>query len=395
MYVDQQKSFVSVKENLRNSGYSEKQIDNIYFVDTDLAYETHENFNAEAVLKNLHDFFDPHVSEGNVLRGWGLVTWRPQSVKTLIPSIALHEQNFDDFFSKVANITGNYINVCAYDSISLSGSLLNELLQTHEYHMTDTHFSPSHLYKKGPVPFTGISQQLQFENELRSHDTRRDKLDITGKLASIIAHELRSTLTVVQGRLQLFDLTSGIQNEASQTHLDGIKKGLKDIEQTASEFLALDESHVENQKVINVSELIVSTKIQMETNTNMKTIEMHVTSDDPQLMIFGDELKIRQVFINLIRNAIESMETGIITLDVKDANDHVSIDVSDNGPGISDDILRQIGDPFMSSKEDGTGLGLLISEKIIREHNGSLLLNTEVGKGTTFTVILPKLHPIL
>ena len=391
LYVDQPTSFAAVKENLRNAGYTEEQMNHIYFVDTDMAYETHDNFNAEAVLKNLNDFFDPHIIEGNVLRGWGLVTWRPQNIKTLIPSVALHEQNFDDFFSRVAQITGNYINVCAYDSLSLSGSLLTELLQTHEYHMTDTNFLPSHLYKKQPVQFKGISTQLQFENELRSHDTRRDKLDITGKLASIIAHELRSTLTVVQGRLQLFDLTSGGQNEASQVHLDEIKKGLIEIEQTASEFLSLAESHVENQKNINIAELIEQVKAQMESDMDMKAIDMHMESNHNEMMIFGDALKIRQVFINLIKNAIEAMETGTIMLIVKDDVDHVTIDVSDNGPGIPDDILRQIGDPFMSSKEDGTGLGLLISEKIVREHNGSLLLQTQIGKGTTFTIHLPKL----
>src|SRR5699024_6371800 len=101
LYVDRPQSFASVKENLRHAGYSEEQLKHIYFVDTDIAYETHENFNAEAVLKNLNDFFDPHVKDGNVLRGWGLVTWRPQSNTTLIPSVALHEQNFDDFFSRV------------------------------------------------------------------------------------------------------------------------------------------------------------------------------------------------------------------------------------------------------------------------------------------------------
>ncbi|PID06021.1 hypothetical protein CSV65_07395 [Sporosarcina sp. P31] len=390
LYVDQPTSFAAVKENLRNAGYTEEQMDHIYFVDTDMAYETHDNFNAEAVLKNLNDFFDPHIIEGNVLRGWGLVTWRPQNIKTLIPSVALHEQNFDDFFSRVAKITRNYINVCAYDSLSLSGSLLIELLQTHEYHMTDTNFLPSHLYKKEPVHFKGVSKQLKFENELRNHDTRRDKLDITGKLASIIAHELRNSLTVVQGRLQLLDLTASDRSAASQAQFDGIKNGLTEIEQTASKFLSLAETHVVNQKVINISELIEVVKVQMESDMDMKAINMHVTSDNDQMTIFGDELKIRQVFINLIKNAIEAMETGTIMLIVKDDLDHVTIDVSDNGNGIPDEILSQIGDPFVSSKVDGTGLGLLICEKIIRDHSGNLLLYTEIGKGTTFTINLPK-----
>ncbi|PIC71258.1 hypothetical protein CSV77_04285 [Sporosarcina sp. P16b] len=390
LYVDQPQSFASVKENLRNSGYSEVQMANIYFVDTDLACETHEDFNPEAILKDLHDFFEPHMKEDNVLRGWGLVTWRPQSIKTLVPSIALHEQNFDEFFSRVANITRNYINVCAYDSVSLSSSLLIELLQTHEYHMTDTHFLPSHLYKKESLRFTGISKQLQFENELRNHDTRRDKLHITGKLATIIAHELRTSLTVVQGRLQLLDLTDDNRSEAGQLQLDGIKKELQEIEQIASKFVSLAETHVVNKKVINITELIESVKVRIESDMDMKAIAIHVLSDNPKMTIFGDELKIRQVFINLIQNAVEAMETGTITIDVKDDVDHVTIDVADSGPGIPDVILRQIGEPFMSSKVDGTGLGLLICEKIIRDHNGNLVLQTEVGKGTTFTVSLPK-----
>ncbi|PID21143.1 hypothetical protein CSV61_09985 [Sporosarcina sp. P3] len=390
LYVDQPQNFVSVKENLKNAGYTEEQLDNIYFVDTDIAYRTHESFDPAAILQDANDFFAPHVKEGNMIRGWGLVTWRPQSKKTIIPSIAIHEQNFDDFFSKVASITSNYINVCAYDSVSLSGSLLIELLQTHEYHMTDTDFSPSHLYKKEPIHFTGISKQLQFESELRNHDSRRDKLDITGKLATIIAHELRNSLTVVQGRLQLLDLTNCNRSETSQTQLDGIQSGLNEIEQTASKFLSLAETHVVNQKVIHISELIEMVKVQMEAGMDTNAIEIHVHSDNHEMTMFGDELKIRHVFNNLIKNAIEAMETGTITLHVKDDYDHITIDVSDTGPGIPDEILRQIGDPFISSKVDGTGLGLLICEKIIRDHNGNFGLHTEIGKGTTFTVSLPK-----
>ncbi|PID21142.1 hypothetical protein CSV61_09980 [Sporosarcina sp. P3] len=391
LYVDRLENFTIIKENLRNMGFSKNQIDRIHFIDTNVAYNTHEDFNAETIVKVASETINFHAKEGSTIRGWGLMTWRPQNIKTLTPSIVIHEKNFDDLFSKIANITANYIQVCAYDSVSLTGSLLIELLRTHEYHMTDTNFSPSHVYKKEPVRFTGLSEQLQFEKELRSHDTRRDKLDMTGKLASIIAHELRSSLTVVQGRLQLFDLTSGGYSEASQAHLDGLQKGLQEIEQTASQFLSLAESHVENQKALNISELVEQVTMQMKATIDMAGIDIHVHSDHHEMMIFGDELKIKQVFINIVKNAIEAMETGTITLVVKDEQDHVIIEVSDNGPGIPDNILRQIGDPFMSSKEDGTGLGLLISEKIVKEHNGSLLLHTLIGKGTTFTVSLPKL----
>lgn len=127
----------------------------------------------------------------------------------------------------------------------------------------------------------------------------------------------------------------------------------------------------------------------MELDLTAENISLLTKVDNHELLITCDEYDITQVFYNLIKNAIEAMETGTITIR-KEAGELIYIDVTDNGSGIPDGILDQIGEPFMTTKGNGTGLGLLISEKIIKEHNGDFFLKTKKGEGTTFTISLPK-----
>jgi signal transduction histidine kinase len=103
--------------------------------------------------------------------------------------------------------------------------------------------------------------------------------------------------------------------------------------------------------------------------------------------------QINQVFLNIITNAAQAIETQgeiVITTRLQDAN-HVAIRISDTGCGIPEENLSKIRDPFFTTKEvgTGTGLGLSIVDEIIRSHHGELLVESEVGKGSTFTVVLP------
>jgi signal transduction histidine kinase len=103
--------------------------------------------------------------------------------------------------------------------------------------------------------------------------------------------------------------------------------------------------------------------------------------------------QINQVFLNIITNAAQAIETQgeiVITTKLQDAN-HVAIKISDTGCGIPEENLSKIRDPFFTTKEvgTGTGLGLSIVDEIIRSHHGELLVESEVGKGSTFTVVLP------
>ena len=109
--------------------------------------------------------------------------------------------------------------------------------------------------------------------------------------------------------------------------------------------------------------------------------------------------QLNQVFLNLINNAAQAIESGTgeltLTTRVEDAQ-HVAVEISDNGKGIPPEIMSKIFDPFFTTKAvgKGTGLGLSISYKIIEQHGGKISVDSTVGKGTKFTIVLPLTPPV-
>ena len=127
---------------------------------------------------------------------------------------------------------------------------------------------------------------------------------------------------------------------------------------------------------------------------NMRGITFSSCWEQEDYFINGEEHQMKQVFINLIKNAIEAIDgldrTGIIELRVEGHTDsHVSMRLHDNGAGISPETLAMIFEPFYTTKATGTGLGLLISQKIVQEHNGTLTIESREGTGTIATALLP------
>jgi two-component system sporulation sensor kinase A len=104
-----------------------------------------------------------------------------------------------------------------------------------------------------------------------------------------------------------------------------------------------------------------------------------------------EEYQIKQVFINIIKNGMEAMPSGgILSIAVVEDDQNVLVRVTDQGHGIPEELLPRLGELFYSTKETGTGLGLLVSSKIIRDHGGTLEITSKLGKGTTVMITLPK-----
>ena len=108
-------------------------------------------------------------------------------------------------------------------------------------------------------------------------------------------------------------------------------------------------------------------------------------------MANGDPNRLMQVFMNILANAVQAMSQkgGDLNIISRDYDGEVRVSITDTGPGIPPDKLKKIFDPFFSTKEGGTGLGLPISKKIIDEHKGALYVDSKAGHGTTFTVCIP------
>jgi two-component system, sporulation sensor kinase E len=118
-------------------------------------------------------------------------------------------------------------------------------------------------------------------------------------------------------------------------------------------------------------------------------IHLNLTGNIPPIYCEPNQLK--QVFINILKNAIEVMPGGgniYVTIQSSD-QDHILISIQDEGTGISEDKLKRLGEPFYTTKDRGTGLGLMVSYKIIEEHQGRIHVESEEGKGTVFHLTLP------
>lgn len=107
-------------------------------------------------------------------------------------------------------------------------------------------------------------------------------------------------------------------------------------------------------------------------------------------MVEGDPNQLKQVFINLMRNGIEAMQPGgVLRVLLWEDGGRARVQISDQGSGMPPEALARIGEPFFTTKEQGTGLGVMVSKRMVADHGGDLLIESEEGRGTTVTVLLP------
>jgi two-component system, sporulation sensor kinase A len=213
-----------------------------------------------------------------------------------------------------------------------------------------------------------------------------EKLYVAGQLAAGIAHEIRNPLTSLKGFLQLME--SG--RTANRNYYDIMKSELVRIESIVSELLMLSKPQIYELAEKDVREIMEDTVTLLEAQAIMHDIEIDYEGGSEALWVFGVENQIKQVFINVIKNAIEAMiDGGAIHVRCMREGDEVIVRIRDEGPGIASAQLSKMGQPFYTTKEKGTGLGLMVSYKIVDNHRGRIAVLSEVGKGTTMDVVLP------
>jgi len=226
---------------------------------------------------------------------------------------------------------------------------------------------------------------------------RADKLAAIGTLASSIAHEIRNPLVSIKTFTQL-----ALRKFNNRDFLDKFKaivpEEMERLENILNQLLNFGRPSEPEFHSINVEEVIDTILSLMNTElsqSNIQVIKLY-GNDVPQIMADGEQLK--QVFMNLVLNAIHAMPEGgslkVITalgqeLAGRNISDYISIELQDTGGGIPEKNLDNLFSPFFTTKERGTGLGLSISRRIIEEHNGRINVKSELGKGTTFTIKLP------
>ncbi|MGH1323985.1 ATP-binding protein [Bacillus pretiosus] len=240
------------------------------------------------------------------------------------------------------------------------------------------------LHDKIMIIVRDITERKKTEELLNKSDT----LAAIGQLAAGVAHEVRNPLTVIKGFIQLFQ----INKEDQEKYFDLMLSEIERIEAILQEFLSIaktDEINTEQRNIYQIYNNVVSL---MNTKAIMTNIQVELYADNKDISIECSENQLKQVFINILQNSIEAMpDGGKITIHIKEINDEgVIIHVIDEGIGIPEDRIKRLGEPFYSTKEKGTGIGLMLSYKIIESHQGNISIMSEVGVGTTVTIYLPK-----
>ncbi|WP_078429045.1 PAS domain S-box protein [Alkalihalobacterium alkalinitrilicum] len=217
---------------------------------------------------------------------------------------------------------------------------------------------------------------------------KSEKLSLVGQMAAGIAHEIRNPLTALKGFLQL--IKSG--ESEKQLYYKIMNEEFNRIELILNELLLLAKPKATSlckNDIISILDQVVAI---LQPQCNIQNVQVKCDYKSENIFVNCDENQLKQVFINLIKNAIDAMPNGGgIILAVRRDGDQVFISVKDQGIGIPEDKLDAIGQPFFSLKENGTGLGLMTSFGIIENHNGKITVTSKENKGTTFTVTLPSI----
>jgi len=233
------------------------------------------------------------------------------------------------------------------------------------------------------IGYTFVFSDLTDIKSLQVQVELKHRLSQLGEMSAGISHELRNSMSVISGYATL--LGKKVEDTNKST-VESITSEIAHMDQIISELLAFAKPSVLNREDIDLNNLIEKTISSI--NVDTKDIEVSIRADSP-ISIKADGLLLRQALSNLLINATESMSgQGKIDITLKQLQNKAEITVRDTGSGIPEDIRQKIFLPFFSTKQDGTGFGLALVQKIIVSHSGSIEVDSR-EEGTTFRVVLP------
>ncbi|MEK3974298.1 MULTISPECIES: ATP-binding protein [unclassified Psychrobacillus] len=249
-------------------------------------------------------------------------------------------------------------------------------------------FSPIYDYNKKLIALSIISRDVSFKKETETLLLQSEKLKIAGEMAAGVAHEIRNPITVISGFMQIMN---GDPSQPYYRYTKVIENEIERINYIISEFLVLAKPHAKLPKKYDLKKSLDDILVLFQPEINLNGILLTTELLEGPIILYGEEGQMKQVLINLVKNAIEAItDNGEIHISCSiEPSEIVIIKIRDNGVGMDTHTAGKVFDPFFSTKVNGTGLGMMISEKIISEHGGNILIESDKNHGTTVTIQLP------
>jgi two-component system, sporulation sensor kinase E len=294
--------------------------------------------------------------------------------------------------SRIVDANSRFLETVHEDSQAAIGerivkeALVTGLLQSCEWNFTKQSGEIGHGLFSGEVV---TMQDRRYMTELRKaeqHLAMMDKLNMLGSMAAGIAHEVRNPMTTVKGFLQLMNRNPQLHSYRSTLEL--MVSELDRANLIISEYLSLANTHTASKKPKLLSEIVeqMLPLLQADATVSGIAISSNLRPNKPLLV---DEKEIKQLVLNLSRNAIEAMKQGgVLTIATYEQDQTVILEVADQGSGIPDSVRDSVFSPFVTTKETGTGLGLSVCRSIAEHHNANIDFESN-GLGTTFRIRFP------
>jgi two-component system, NtrC family, sensor kinase len=228
--------------------------------------------------------------------------------------------------------------------------------------------------------------------QTREELLRVEKLAAIGELAAGVAHEINNPMAIIRGNTELLQL-SVPEDASNREEVDTIFQQVKRVERIVSNLQKFARREQSEMGPVRLNDLLHEIVAQIRHQVPLDGIKVVENYSKAVEVVEGDGDQLRQVFTNLVLNGVQAMpEGGVLTLRsaaVPEA-DLYEVRVSDTGVGIVAENMSQLFNPFFTTKRSGTGLGLSVSYGIIREHGGSIDVESVPGSGSTFSVVLPR-----
>lgn len=295
-------------------------------------------------------------------------------LKAVFPSIPEHEYYLLQVLNNgrnLSNVEGNYCPYTKHEGV----------------------FVHSVAVVKGPHGEVGgaiwMRKDLTYERRFQKEVSNAEVQAIVSQIAAGTAHEIRNPLTTAKGYIQL------AQNSCDESIQPYMKMALEEIDQVnriITDLLALIHPGAEGLQFISINSLIVDLMQLVGNLGTMVNINITSTLDEQAPLCMLDATLVKQAILNVLRNAIQAMpEGGVLTVSTEyyADTDKICIAVSDTGVGIRQEDLSRIFSPFFSTKVEGSGLGLTLTNRILQHHDGYVQVESKENNGTTVSLIFP------
>ena len=232
-----------------------------------------------------------------------------------------------------------------------------------------------------------LYQKLEEElDETKRELLSSEKMATVGKITAKVSHDLRNPLAVIS--LCLYILKDKVKDDEAIVYLDRIENSYNRMDRLCEELYDFEREMSLEKNALDLHQLIRDSLAFCEHNlTRIKKI-LELSPEVPPIL--ADQRRLEQVFTNIIQNASESMgEEGMLRIETKKEQNFVKISFTDTGTGIADEVREKIFEPFFTTRSKGVGLGLSICKEIVEKHGGKMDVESKLGLGTTFNILLP------